>query len=132
MVHVSANIVALPLSTPPSNDNPQDTPSELPSYQSTQLLQDTVNLRLRTTNISAPAHSTFDSLKPAVIDFVDTLQAYLEESTGTLIVPPAPENNISSNIRYTLPAFLPPSNPLLTESIAVTSLLSIPSKTQAP
>lgn len=117
-------------STPPSAENPQDVSSELPSYQSTQLLQDTVNLRLRTTNISPPAHSTFDSLKPAVVDFVDTLQAYIEESTGTLIVPPVGDGNISGNIRYTsVPMRLEHQTNLLT---LVTSPPSTPYRTPAP
>lgn len=92
-------VFALPLCRNSTNCMPSSpsadtsvTSTDLPSYQSTQLLQDSVTVRMRIQGGLRDSDEVFPVLSPTVINFLDSLQHHIEQTTGTLLVPPPPDN----------------------------------------
>lgn len=73
-----------------------DEGSELPPYQSTQLLHETLRLRMRLVSLASNEENQCAHLRPVILQFIDHLQNHIGRSSSSLPVPLPP---IDSNIR---------------------------------
>lgn len=74
-----------------------DEGSDLPPYQSTQLLHDTLQLRMRLLSLELDGESQTGHLRTVMLEFIDHLQSHIGRSSSSLPVPlPQGEGN---NIR---------------------------------
>lgn len=99
--------------------------SELPAYESTQLLEDVLRLRLRLSNSSSDEAES-STLLPAISEFLDQLQSQMGQSSTSLLVPAVAESNAESRPSQSdsasLSSHLPPSSGLQQSSPAYDSV----------
>ncbi|KFA78264.1 hypothetical protein S40288_02658 [Stachybotrys chartarum IBT 40288] len=74
----------------------QPAPSELPPYQSSQVLQTIGNLRTRL-NADIDGDARADRQRPALVDFLDNVRRFMEQSSPNLLAPPIEGNAASSS-----------------------------------
>ncbi|ATY58547.1 Quino amine dehydrogenase [Cordyceps militaris] len=100
--------------------------SELPAYESTQLLEDVLRLRLRLSNLGSDEAPESSALLPAISEFLDQLQSQMGQSSTSLLVPAVAESNAESRPSQSdsgsLGSHLPPSSGLQQSSPAYDSV----------
>lgn len=70
-----------------TNFQPNANDNELPPYDSTQIVQEIMNLRARLRSDSDSDEPRVHVQRPLVSEFADTLQQYIERTSSTLVVP---------------------------------------------
>lgn len=90
--------------TSPCNSGPApsqgDEGPELPAYQSTQLLDDSIRLRMRLTNLDSNEDNQSPHLRPVITEFLDHLQNHIGRSASSLPLPTLNGNPDGALTRY--------------------------------
>ncbi|KAJ6784509.1 hypothetical protein PWT90_10260 [Aphanocladium album] len=94
-LNLGLDAMALGTALQPAQDGTDTT--QLPAYQTTQLLEDTLSLRLRISNLSSDEQTESPAVLPAISEFLDRLQNQMGQGSNSLLVPTIAESRAESS-----------------------------------